>query len=344
MKIHYENTCIIRDAKLDFEKGKLIAITGESNNGKSSILYSFVDAFSNSPNFKKWINKQALEENPNAVAKISFIDDKGNWYQAEAGTGHINYRANDIKYEKPGRKSIFELINGQIPGLLYDPEDSRIIMNVQDEDSGLFPIDRSDTQIFKTYERLLSLSCTEDVLRTIKLDNDELDFKIADASSSIQKQNEQIAKIDALFDKVSLDKVDALLLQLQEYNDAIVKLSALYDKTYKDAVYIEACKKINMSIFNDLDLAKVTRSFSNLSRAINITKYLSLVNSIKDTEDLDINKIKSTLESIVKAQSIMKEIELLSKEIKADSDKLEEIESTLKDIKVCPYCNRPMEN
>ena len=40
----------------------------------------------------------------------------------------------------------------------------------------------------------------------------------------------------------------------------------------------------------------------------------------------------------------MKEIELLSKEIKVDSDKLEEIESTLKDIKVCPYCNRPMEN
>ena len=80
MEITYQNVASIRHAKLSLETGKLIALIGETNQGKSACFNTFVDAFTNSPDFKRWINKQALEENPNAVAKVSLVDDEGNYY------------------------------------------------------------------------------------------------------------------------------------------------------------------------------------------------------------------------------------------------------------------------
>ena len=154
MKIVYKNVGSIRDAEVDYEPGKLIAIKGESNQGKSLMWYSLIAGFTNSPDFKKFINNEALKEDPKAIEKIDLYDDYGNFWQVEAGTNHLYYRTNKAKYEKTNRKSIFELSNSQIPGLLYDEENTTPIMNIVDEDSGMFPIDRSDSQIFKTYERL----------------------------------------------------------------------------------------------------------------------------------------------------------------------------------------------
>ena len=343
MKIKYENVCSIRNAELDLEPGKLIALTGETNQGKSATFYGFVDAFTNSPDFTRWINKQALEENPNAVAKVSLVDDEGNWYQAEAGKNHINFRVNDIKYEKPGRKSIFELINGQIPGLLYDPEDSRLIMNVQGENCGLFPVDRPDTQIFKTYERLLSLSCTEDVLRTIKLDNDELDFKIADATSSIQKSNEQIAKIDNVLNNINENAIHTMLLELDANQDALNRISKVYEDSYKDALYVEACSKISsLRVLEDIDLKRIENLFKLIYNYLEHVKIKKKLSYEPLEETFDTSRLTISLQNLQIAKDLEKDLSTILKEQSKDISILKEINDKLDSIKVCPYCHKPL--
>lgn len=346
MKISYENVASIRKATVDFDPGKLICIVGETNQGKSALEYTFVDAFTDSSKLKRWINNDALKEDPKAVAKISFVDDNGDWYQAEAGTGHTNYRVNKIKYEKPGRKSIFDLIKGQIPGLLYDPEDTRLIMNIQGEDSGLFPIDRPDTQIFKTYERLLSLSCTEDILRTIKLDTDELDFKISNMSSASQKSKEQIIKIDDALKALDEAKINELQLKLEANQRAIDRVSKCYAQTYKDSIYVEACAKIDLERYqNTIDIEKIKQSFTTMSKAIQLSKYEALIKSIEQLQSntIDLQQVQQKAQSLSVATMLINQLNNIDKERKEDEKKLKDIEEQLSKIDICPYCHRPLE-
>lgn len=346
MKISYENVASIRNATVDFEPGKLICIVGETNQGKSALEYTFVDAFTDSSKLKRWINNDALKEDPKAVAKISFVDDNGDWYQAEAGTGHTNYRVNKIKYEKPGRKSIFDLIKGQIPGLLYDPDDTRLIMNVQDEDSGLFPIDRPDTQIFKTYERLLSLSCTEDILRTIKLDTDELDFKISNMSSASQKSKEQIVKIEDALKTLDETKINELLSNLEANQVTIDRILKCYAQTYKDSMYVEACSKLDLARYqNTIDIDKIKQSFTTMSKAIQFSKYEALIKSIEQLQSntIDLQQVQQKAQSLSVATMLINQLNDIDKERKEDEKKLKDIEEQLSKIDVCPYCHRPLE-
>lgn len=343
MKIDYKNVCSIRDAKVDFEPGKLIAVVGETNQGKSAMFYTFVDAFTNSPDFKKWINNEALKENPKATAKIAFTDTEGNWYEAEAGTGHVYFRANDVKYEKTQRKSMFELIDGQIPGLLYDPEDSRQIMNFQGEDAGLFPIDRSDTQIFKTYERLLSLSCTEDILRTIKLNTEEVDFKISDYTTTIQQNTVTVNKIEEFQSKVDLEKIQKLEQELIACKSACSRLNEVVRLTEKDSKYVERAKQIPEIPEVSLNVLDFQSKLTLLVKATNLMNVNAKLSIQWSREDFDCTKFKQLLETCSKAVNLTKDITDLFEQINKDTERLNEVSTIISDIKVCPYCGKPME-
>lgn len=342
MKIRYQNVCLMKDEELDFEPGKLIAIIGETNAGKSALFYTFVDAFTNSSNFKKWINNEALKENPKATAKISITDDNGDWYEAEAGTSFVRYKANNVKYEKPGRKSFFEVIDGQIPGLYYDPEDSRQIMNVQDEDSGFFPIDRSDSQIFRTYERLLSLSCTEDVLRTIKLDVDEIEYKTTDMSSTVQKSEEQLmhlSKAMAKLDEVKLKKLES---ELFASKSALLRVSAIVNQTEKDSVYVNKVKQYNSNELQVFDVQSLKDKILLMSEYAKFMRIQPLV-SLPKLEEFNVTKVFETVKSMVTANALVNEIDGLKRQISEDDKRLQEVLSIINTIKTCPYCGKPME-
>jgi ABC-type lipopolysaccharide export system ATPase subunit len=343
MKIKYKNVCSIRNAEVEFKPGNLVCIKGESNQGKSALFYALVDGLTNSPAYKKWINNQALAEDPKATAWIGLTDDENNLFQVEAGTGHFNYRVNDVKYEKVARKNLFELIEGQIPGLLYDPNDTRQIMNVQGEDDGLFPIDRSDAQIFKTYERLLSLSCTEDILRTIKLDMEDIDYKILDMTKSVQQQQSQLSKIDEFFDNIDLEKLKTdqdTLVQLQEKYE---RLHKLYEDTEKVAMYVSEVNKVDKLDNKTFDTKKFEQQLTKLIKANNDIKYINLCQTKFSTETYDVKKFENIVDKVTLAQKLINDIDILNAYIKEDSEKLQSINSILDEIKICPYCNRPIE-
>lgn len=342
MKIRYQNVCLMKDEEINLEPGKLIAITGETNNGKSALYYTFVDAFTNGSNFKKWINNELLQKDSKTTAKITITDDNGDCYSAEAGTNFVRYAANSVKYEKPGRKSFFELIDGQIPGLYYDPEDSRQIMNVQDEDSGFFPIDRTDSQIFRTYERLLSLSCTEDILRTIKLDIDEIDFKISDMTSAIQQSNEQLVQIDKAISNIDETKLKQLEQQLFAAKSALLRVSAIEQQTRKDSIYVDKVKQSPQQTLEQFNVEDFKSKLMLLTESAKLEKVKQLL-TLPEVERFDYMKMYEIAKALVLANTLVNDLDTLEKQISADEQRLQEVLSIINTIKVCPYCGKPME-
>ena len=334
MKIVYKNVGCIKDAEVDYEPGKLIAIKGESNNGKSLQWYALVDGFTNSSDFKRYLNNEALKENPKATEKIDLYDDYG--------TNFLHYRTNKAKYEKTNRKSIFELSESQIPGLLYDNENINPIMNIVDEDCGMFPIDRSDAQIFKTYERLLSLSCTEDILRSIKLDLDDIDFKTTDLSKSIQQNTEYLAKLDKLAQSINQKDLSMIKEELQKLKNDYDTSVAIYESTNNTAKYVDKVLEIGYVSDGGFNTQYFENLLKDYVRAVNLQKYVDLKEVKFEKEEFNIAKAVEIAQDYSVAYQLSTEIAQLTYEISTDESTLQGILLKLKDIKTCPLCGKPM--
>lgn len=345
MKIQYKNVGCIRQAELDLEPGKLVIIKGESNNGKSLMFYSLVDGFTNRPEFKKWLNNDALKENPKAIEWIGLFDDEGNEFQVEAGTNHLYYRNNKAKYEKVGRKTIFDVIEGQIPGLIYNAEEINPILNIIGEDSGMFPIDRSDSQIFKTYERLLSLSCTQDILRAIKLDVEDIDIKVNDLLKVTQSNNDKISKIDKTFETLDIDKLNKLETELKAYIDVYNQAIALYNAVIKDANYCQAINNLQEFQKQKLfDCKKFEQLCNDYITAHKLEKYIAHSSYLAFEQTyFDCTKAYKLNSDYSSALTLSQEIETENKLILEEEQRLKDIQLLLDKIDVCPYCGRPME-
>ena len=342
MKIKYANVCAFRDAELDFPRGNLICIRGETNHGKSSLFYSLVDGFTNSPTFKTYINNEALKENPKATAWIGLYDDEGNVFQVEAGKDHIYYRTNDIKYEKVGRKNIFELSNKQIPGLLYDPEDMRQIMNFQGEDNGLFPIDRPDTQIFKTYERLLSLSSTSDILATIKQDAEDTNIKMSDLLKSAQEYQQKSSAVTQVLQQIDEEKLSNDIEKLKEAIDVYTKLTSYQDFIDKTQAYLDKLRTTPTFEQLPFNVEIVKTAIDALLKAMSIIKYSELSKTVIEKQDYDIQKMLDIAQKYSLALQASEQLEFLRNEIQTDTKELSEVSNKLGSIKVCPLCGKPM--
>lgn len=343
MKIYYKNVCSIRNAEVEFKPGKMICIRGESNQGKSALFYTMLAGFTNSPEFKRFINNDALKENPKALAWIGLEDDEGNLFEVGATTNSLFYKENKLKYEKVGRKCIFDMMSGKMSGLLYDPEDTRQIMNLQGEDDGLFPIDRSDSQIFKTYERLLSLSCTEDILRTIKLDAEDLDIKSSEHLRQIHQSQEQISKIDEILANEYLKELSTKINTTELLVNTFTKLQELYDKTEKTAKYIDEATKPNDFESVQFDVKGFEKLLNALVVAGNHVKYIQACAQEFPKQSFDIEYAIKLNKAYDEANASMQLITEFNKFVKQDEEELEGILSILNTIETCPYCGKPME-
>lgn len=345
MIITYKNVGCIKYAKLECIPGSLILIKGETNNGKSLMFYSLEDGLLNTSTFKTWINNQAKEENPKAFAEIVIENDDRSVYRISANEDGMKYTENEVSYEKTRRKTIFEVLEKSIQGFLYCPDEINPILNIVDENSGFFPIDRSDSQIFKTYERLLSLSCTQDIMRSIKLDQEDIETKIKEKSDCIQSFSDKKSKIlEFLSSKINQESITKISSTLRAYSDFYNKKISLYNSTVKDATYINKVLSVGRFDCNEFDTSLFSKRLSILVSYNSLTKYFSIINSVQFiTKEFDIKKHEKQIESFNKASLLLKDITYLEDCIIKDKEKLEHVKSVLKDINICPLCGNQLD-
>lgn len=342
MKLKYHNVGCIKDAEVEYKPGQLVAIIGESNQGKSLQFYSLLSGFTNSADFKRFINIDELAKNPKAGEQIILTDDTGVQWEVGATNSSLYYRIGNVKYDKTHRKSIFEIAQSQIPGLLYDPDNCTPIMNIVDEDTGMFPIDRSDAQIFKTYERLLRLSCTEDILKTIKLDMEDIDYQISSRTDAMQKNQVSLQKLIEFNKSIDTNELSNMLKKLEVYVDTIKNIENYNNQANDSMKYIKATEELcripvsfSTSLFKEALEILITMN--------KIDNYCKLVNSVNDIHiGFDLDRSIELFSNCSKAVSLSAEITSLETAIAKDECLLKTIENNLSTIDVCPLCGKPM--
>ena len=347
MKIKYENVGSIINSEVEYLPGNLTLIRGETGQGKSLMFYGLADGLlNNGSDFKRYLNNKALEKNPKAYEQITLTDDNNNEFKVKATSKNLEYYFNGEKSEKPQGKTIFEVLNKQIPGILFSPDEPTPLLNIIQENEGFFPINRTDSQIYKTYERLLSITSTQDIMRGLKLDIEDIEHQQKDKLQSIQKYQEQQTKIssalNSILDERKLDNIlDNLIKQYNNY----IRVVTLYNSVIKDINYINAYNKYQIPEFKCLDLNRINSAFISYTQATKIINYENILNNIeiKELGVFKLEKAQKLNNSYNLAFNISNEIDSLNTLISQDIKALRDIELILKEIKICPLCGKPME-
>lgn len=347
MKIKYQNVGSLRNAEVEFNLGKLTLIRGETNQGKSLLFYSLADGLLNNSTFKRWINNKALEENLKANEVITLIDDLNNVYEIKANQNSFQYKVNNEEpFEKVRGKTLFELLNRQIQGFLYSPDEQNPLVNIVQENEGFFPINRSDAQIYKTYERLLALTDTQTIMRNIKFDSDDIDNQQKERTQLLQKyQSQQINIIDTL-KTIDENKLNEIEQNLINYYNNYVRLVNICNSVQKDDYYINVYNSLNIPVMQYFDVNRFSRLLDLYVKQTNINKVSESLKKLKieKTETFDLSKINSLNQSYTTSIQLQNDITQINQLIEQDSKLLEDIQLKLKDVKVCPLCGKPMED
>lgn len=346
MKIKYHNVGSIKDSEVEFTPGNLTLIRGETDQGKSLMFYSLADGLLNCSTFKSWINNKALKDNPNVFEQIIIIDDNSNEYKIKAGKSYLEYYYNNEKAEKPQRKTLFETLKKQIPGILFSPDELTPLLNIVQENEGFFPINRPDSQIYKTYERLLSLTSTQDIMRAIKLDLDDIQNQQKDKLYSLQKYKEQQTKItEFLSSNIDEKSIDNILNTLINYYNEYARISTLYNSILKDIKYVQAFQYLKNNTLEFFDTTKISKALALYTQYTQFNKSLEVIKNIKyNKEDyLDIRKVELLNNNYQQAYYKEAEIKELNNQIHDIETKLNSFEVILDSIEICPLCGQPIE-
>lgn len=346
MKIQYHNVGSIRDAEIEYNLGKLILIRGETNHGKSLIFYSLADGLLNNPTFKKWHNKQSLIENPNSSEKIILYTDDNNKYEVELNSKGFRYRINDNEpVEKVQRKNIYDILNRQIKGFLYSSDEENPLLNIVQENEGFFPINRSDSQIYKTYERLLSLNNTQEIMKSVKMDIEDIQYHQKDNLIMLQKYQAQQSKLsEALNSTIDENYITQVLITITKMYNDYIRVQNICSFLVKDINYIHTFSnsKLEMLTKIDFDALRFNRLLNLYIQDANYQKSNKLLEFKLYSVDIDIDKIKRVNISYNNALNIQSQIQEIYQNIQNDISLLEEIDKKLKDVKVCPLCGQSL--
>src|SRR5574344_544160 len=206
MKLSYKNACSMRQADFNFERGKMYLISGGNNSGKSAVFYTLSSSLLNTREATNYINNEALKDDPDAAMEVTLQDDKNNEYTYSRTKGSAAYWINGKEVRKLVRKNVFDVIDGQIDGLLYDPDDTQKIVNIQGEDNRLFPFDRSEGEQFKLFERIFNISSTTAIIRSANMDEDDVKCKIVENVKSIDDNNRKLEKINTALSDFNIEE------------------------------------------------------------------------------------------------------------------------------------------
>lgn len=343
MKLRLKNSCSIRETELEFQPGKVYLITGGNNSGKSSLFYSLSSALLNSKETKCYINNQALKEDPNATMEVELVDDAGSSYRYDRTPSSSKYTINGREFRKLNRSNIFSFTNGQIPGLLYDEGDVRKIVNIQGEENGMFPFDRTEGEQFKLFEKIFNISSTIVVLRSMSLDETDIDSKLKENTSSI---DENTRKLQAFTNFISEVKTE----DIQKFREYFVEKSNILSNMYNDILtgnnlvtFINSCAELK----EKTDLKDISRQHTDIEqdylRVCNLTKSIAQISELKEYKTkFNVDKYNELYKDTQNAEHYLHSYESSMKEIDMLEADYRQIKSQLATVDVCPICKTPV--
>lgn len=367
LKVNLENFQSISKADLEFVQGINI-IVGQSNSGKSAILRAIKGAVLNPNGSQRYI------KNGEKQFKVN-----------------VEYEGNDISWTREGNKSPKYIINGEeylkvgssnlqdvCPKSGFVLDERGNLMNIESELELPFPFDKSNSELFKLFEKnIFCVSDSSSVTKFIKADEEEANRLKDNSTYELDRIKQKLEAINELEQEIDLNKLingrntlSNLMNKSNEIKLDIQNLSGIIEagKVLKKAV---PTIEVNTNLQHDYyklqeDVCKLNeiRGVGAVLRAtptastpkvFNISEYSELKNSI-----IQLNKAEETisilrpLESpttrvldeeytslrndINSLQKLREQALVIQKNITDNKELITQLEADKARFKVCPLC------
>ncbi len=367
LKVNLENFQSISKADLEFVQGINI-IVGQSNSGKSAILRAIKGAVLNPNGSQRYI------KNGEKQFKVN-----------------VEYEGNDISWTREGNKSPKYIINGEeylkvgssnlqdvCPKSGFVLDERGNLMNIESELELPFPFDKSNSELFKLFEKnIFCVSDSSSVTKFIKADEEEANRLKDNSTYELDRIKQKLEAINELEQEIDLNKLingrntlSNLMNKSNEIKLDIQNLSGIIEagKVLKKAV---PTIEVNTNLQHDYyklqeDVCKLNEirgvgavlkatPTASTPKVFNISEYSELKNSI-----IQLNKAEETisilrpLESpitrvldeeytslrndINSLQKLREQALVIQKNITDNKELITQLEADKARFKVCPLC------
>ena len=342
--IHLRNFEGHKNTLLELTKGINI-ITGESDNGKSSIIRSLYWVKDNRPAKADVVSFWNRDKKGNPV-KPTFVRIKNKEKTiARINSDEINgYEIGETKLEAVGQN-----VPDDVKKKLNLSE-----VNIQYQFDRPFLLADSPTEVAKFFNKIIRLDIIDKVQSKAELTRKRVNTEINNAETRVKElkrildsfdwvddAENAIEKLEKVENKIAstqeaIGKIQALLADISSYKrieEEAEKLSALSSLTEKIDELTEKIKKntsesetIHTILSEIQEKKRIVEEAGKLSSLINITEQIDeYTSSIKEMNE-KIKKVEEILENIKENNRIIEEAE----------NKIKEIQKTLPDV--CPLC------
>lgn len=305
----------------------ITVIQGRSGSGKSSLFYAIEDCLSNPNGVSDVINWDADK----CEVTVENEDHRVKWVKTQKSSEYIDKEGKPyVKASKLDSRDIDDL------GFYFNKKDE--IVNIHDEWAKLFPFESNETEMFKLFEDIFNISCSFQIIDSMKKDEQEQKSHINDLTRSINELTMQNNSIDNILSKIDLNKLNGIIFDLQNKENKVNEIIQDYN------VFSENQKYLNLK-----DVTPFTLNIDNNSYNQLLEDYKNYLCCL-ERRDMNIptRKELNIPENMYEQDySIYKDI--LSQISSYDNEitKLNEEENTtkekLKEIKVCPTCGHSLE-
>lgn len=258
--LRIENFQSISDIELTFNEGDISLITGESNSGKSASIRALKALLLNTAGAQRYI-KHGEE-----FARVT-LSYKGNNIVWKRTKKEAEYTINGKKYSKLGSSNLFKILDGDIGFSIDDKND---ILNIEGEWQVLFPFDKSNTELFKLYENVFSVTNSNEIFQSFKATEDGLNSSLQDALTKIAKNDSKLKSIEDFQQEVDVD----VLVQRKEI---LVGLLNKYSKLFADSSIVDS--SINFLVLLPKDKKIKYLNSENLNRYTKLIRDYTSVNT-----------------------------------------------------------------
>lgn len=366
LKVNLENFQSISKASIEFVQGINI-IVGQSNSGKSAILRAIKGAVLNPNGSQKYI------KNGTKGFKVN-VEYEGNSIEWSRDSKSPKYTINGEEYHKVGGSNLHDVC----PKSGFVLDERGYLMNVESELELPFPFDKSNSELFKLFEK--NIFCVSDstaITKLIKADEDETNKHKDNAVYELDRAKQKLSAITELEQEVDLNKLiegrnvlsnlintsEKLKLDIKDLSGMIGMGNVLkkaiptveVDNELQHAYTILLADINNLNEIRGVGAVLKKAPTASTPSVFNINEYLELKDSVNQLNKAEetisilrplegpttrvISDEYTSLRNDLNALQQLKEQALrLQKNITDNKDLITQLEAEKARFKVCPLC------
>ncbi len=319
----------IKDADITFPTGTTL-ITGESGNGKSSLLRAIRYALLNPP-----IRNKIRKGSKKCVVTIEYNNNTITW---ERTKDNSKYTINGEVFSKVGNTNAIKLLENK-SGFSLDTKNR--LLNMEPFKEVLFPFGLSNSDLFKMMENFLPVPDSNKMIQIYKEEESSLTKSLSQENDNLQRCLNKLDVVNKITDNFNIEEFSKLKNSLELNYKVLNKKTSSAKKVsgVNNVLSILPSDIVNNLVDNSKDYIILNNKFNKISKELKFVQKVGKIPEIKYTVVLNIGRIIKLNQIVNKSKYVtlydnIQNIPLLNYSIISKYNKLNQLVNRSKNIVV----------